>query len=313
AVRPGITPKASSRTPTPAYSSGHRFYPDGETVPTDAEVSKIANSIKGFFPIKDLGEPAVFLGCALSRDYANGTITMSQTAYVHEILKKADIGSDMPGVDTPILPSWKGQDGEEDEMLDDEHLNRFLSVIGSMNWLAVKTRPDIRYTTTRLQHRSAKPTNADYDAMIHLGRYLKKHDNLGIMRRTPTGKTGSPPKEAFASSTIAAEWCALDQPAKDAKWLAKIASQLGLPRYQDPITIFTDNINTQLLLAKKGCKNSTRWLEIRWFFVKIAVARGHIDVKRADTKRNPADGFTKALDPIAFKRFLEMLGMKAIK
>ncbi|EUB55374.1 rRNA promoter binding protein [Echinococcus granulosus] len=30
AVRPGITPKASSRTPTPAYSSGHRFYPDGE-------------------------------------------------------------------------------------------------------------------------------------------------------------------------------------------------------------------------------------------------------------------------------------------
>ncbi|PLB42766.1 hypothetical protein P170DRAFT_165441, partial [Aspergillus steynii IBT 23096] len=28
AVRPGITPKASSRTPTPAYSSGHRFYPD---------------------------------------------------------------------------------------------------------------------------------------------------------------------------------------------------------------------------------------------------------------------------------------------
>ncbi|KAI9923360.1 hypothetical protein MW887_010471 [Aspergillus wentii] len=34
AVRPGITPKASSRTPTPAYSSGHRFYPDGERIPT---------------------------------------------------------------------------------------------------------------------------------------------------------------------------------------------------------------------------------------------------------------------------------------
>jgi hypothetical protein len=34
--------------------------------PTDAEVSTIADGIKGFFPIKDLGEPAVFLGCALS-------------------------------------------------------------------------------------------------------------------------------------------------------------------------------------------------------------------------------------------------------
>ncbi|EMC90811.1 hypothetical protein BAUCODRAFT_80780, partial [Baudoinia panamericana UAMH 10762] len=30
AVRPGVTPKASSRASTPAYSSGHRFYPDGE-------------------------------------------------------------------------------------------------------------------------------------------------------------------------------------------------------------------------------------------------------------------------------------------
>ena len=30
AVLPGITPKASSRTSTPAYSPGHRFYPGGE-------------------------------------------------------------------------------------------------------------------------------------------------------------------------------------------------------------------------------------------------------------------------------------------
>ena len=30
AVRPGLTPEASSRTPTLAYSSGHRVYPDGE-------------------------------------------------------------------------------------------------------------------------------------------------------------------------------------------------------------------------------------------------------------------------------------------
>ena len=32
AVRPGITPKASSRASTPAYSLGHRFYPSGEVL-----------------------------------------------------------------------------------------------------------------------------------------------------------------------------------------------------------------------------------------------------------------------------------------
>lgn len=32
AVLPGVTPKASSRASTPAYSIGHRFYPSGEVL-----------------------------------------------------------------------------------------------------------------------------------------------------------------------------------------------------------------------------------------------------------------------------------------
>jgi hypothetical protein len=50
--------------------------------PSDAEVDTIAKGIQRFFTIKDLGEPSVFLGCALTRNYAAGTITMRQTAYV---------------------------------------------------------------------------------------------------------------------------------------------------------------------------------------------------------------------------------------
>ena len=183
--------------------------------------------------------------------------------------------------------------------------------------------------------------------MIHLCRYIECYDSKGIElgklkvlrfpahadashadwhdRKSPEGSiwwlagapiiAGAPimwntkKQTLVASSTTAAEWCALDQPAKDAMWVSKIATQLCLPGSEEAITIHTNNINTQLLLAKKGCKNSTKWLEIIYFFVKNAVARGMIGVKRVDTKRNPADGFTKALDVLAFKRFIEMLGM----
>ena len=72
--------------------------------PSDTKVADITKGIQQFFPIKDLGEPSVFLGCALSRNYRKGTITMRQTAYVQEILKKAEIG-DMTGVNTPIPTS----------------------------------------------------------------------------------------------------------------------------------------------------------------------------------------------------------------
>jgi hypothetical protein len=248
----------------------------------------------------------------------------------------------MTGVETPILASWKWPEFEDPAaMLDEEYYDRFLSIVGSLNWLAVKTRPDIRYAVTKLQHRSSKPTNDDYEAMIHLCRYIKRYDSIGIElgkvkdlrlmahadashadwhdRKSTEGSiwwlAGAPimwstkKQTLVASSTTAAEWCALDQPAKDAMWLSKIATQLGLPAASEAVTIHTDNINTQLLLAKKGCKNSTRWLEIRYFFVKNAVARGKIDVKRVNTKSNPADGFTKALDVLAFKHFIKMLGM----
>jgi hypothetical protein len=43
-------------------------------------------------------------------------------------------------------------------------------------------------------------------------------------------------------------------------------------------------------------KNSTRWLDMRWFFVKDAIFREKINLLRVDTKHNIADGFTKALE-----------------
>jgi hypothetical protein len=50
--------------------------------------------------------------------------------------------------------------------------------------------------------------------------------------------------------------------------------------------------------VSKGLKY--RWLTLRYFFVKDAVAQGHVDIKRVDTKKNAADGFTKAIDLLTF-------------
>jgi hypothetical protein len=50
--------------------------------PSDAKVEVIVKGIQRFFSLKDLGEPSVFLGCTLDRDYDARTITMKQRAYV---------------------------------------------------------------------------------------------------------------------------------------------------------------------------------------------------------------------------------------
>ncbi|OQD97174.1 hypothetical protein PENSOL_c013G07157 [Penicillium solitum] len=111
-----------------------------------------------------------------------------------------------------------------------------------------------------------------------------------------------------ANSTTVAEWYALDQPSRDTMWLNKIARSFMLPE-QRPTEIYTDNINSQLLLSKKGGKSANRWLNLRYFFVKDAVAQGHVEIHRVNTKRNAADGFTKALVKDQFKIFTELIGM----
>ncbi|KAJ5865903.1 hypothetical protein N7534_000456 [Penicillium rubens] len=76
-----------------------------------------------------------------------------------------------------------------------------------------------------------------------------------LMHHTVTGMTRNPRKAQFGSSG-ALQYA--DRPARDAQWLIKIATALNLLGAGELIVILTDNINTQLLMGKRSCKNSTR-------------------------------------------------------
>ncbi|KAI1833656.1 hypothetical protein DTO006G1_5024 [Penicillium roqueforti] len=307
--------------------------------PTKGEIDQVVKELKKHYDMKDLGEPKQYLNCALSRDREAGSIHMSQEAYVQKVLRVANVEGTK---DTPLPPGWRESNPEDIEidLLDDDSFEHYQTVVGMLNWLAVKTRPDIRFSVTRLQHRLATPTFSDLEAMRHVVKYLRRNPEIGLTfgksdelqfkaytdashADWPDSKstegtvwffagvpiTWTTKKQTItANSTTIAEWCALDQPTRDAMWLSKVADSLSLPRH-DPTIIYTDNINSQLLLTKKGGKSATRWLALRYFFVKDAVAQGHVNILRVDTKQNTADGFTKALSKEQFKNFLGLLGM----
>lgn len=310
--------------------------------PTDEEVEQIFQEVKQQFEIKDMGEPSRFLGSAVSRDYNKKTITMSQKAYSLEALRLAEMQACSP-LPIPLSPGRKWDtDNEDPEILlyDDQH-TQYRSLVGRLNWLAVETRPDLKFTVMKLQHRTASPTTNDMEAVYAVYKYLKGTTELCITLGTVSDTSffayadashgdwhdskstegaiwffgGAPiqwysrKQSIMTPSSTAAEWCALDRPARDAQWFLKISTALNLPGTGEPIVILTDNINTQLLMAKRSCKNSTRWLDMKWFFIKDAIFRDKIDLRRVDTKNNVADGFTKPLDKEAHEKFIQMLGL----
>ncbi|KAG0155971.1 hypothetical protein PDIDSM_3144 [Penicillium digitatum] len=226
---------------------------------------------------------------------------MSQEAYIQKVLRTANAGSGWK--DTPLPAAWRESPANASNVLDDDHL------------ININQLPDIRFAVTRLQHRLANPTFEDLHAMQHVVKYLRHMPDVGItLGRTPELRfyahvdashadwedskstegsiwyfAGSPviwttkKQTITANSTTVAEWCALDQPTRDAMWLGKIARSFMLPEQA--------------------------WLDLRWFFVKDAVAQGHVDIRRVDTKKNAADGFTKALAKEQFETFVGLIGM----
>jgi hypothetical protein len=103
---------------------------------------------------------------------------MSQTAYIQKVLRTANVSR---WKEIPLPAVWRETPANTTNVLDNEAFDQYQSIVGMLNWLAVKTRPDIRFAVTRLQHRLVKPTFSNYKAMLHVMKYLRSHPDLAIV------------------------------------------------------------------------------------------------------------------------------------
>jgi hypothetical protein len=79
----------------------------------------------------------------------------------------------------PMEPSWRVQINlRQDAGLD--RTGNFQGIVGSLNWLAIKTRPDILLATGKLQRQSYAPSETNMKTAKGGLRYLKSHSNFGI-------------------------------------------------------------------------------------------------------------------------------------
>ncbi|KAJ5963983.1 uncharacterized protein N7479_003859 [Penicillium vulpinum] len=149
--------------------------------PTKEEVDQIFKEVQSEFDIKDIGEPSRFLGSAVVRDYKNRTITLSQQVYIEEILRLAEMQNCKEAA-IPLSSSWIWDNENEDPetLLHGKEHTRYRSIVGRLNWLAVETRPDIKFAVMKLQHRAANPTERDLQAARQVYCYLKRTKDFAI-------------------------------------------------------------------------------------------------------------------------------------
>ena len=123
-------------------------------------MKKIKLELESIFEVTDLGEPAKIVGIEIDRDRTKRTITISQKQYIESILQKEGL-TDAHPVAVPMDPNIQLQPSEGEAQ---DKSNNYASLIGSLMYLAVVTRPDIAYAVFRLGSYMSNPAMSHWAA-----------------------------------------------------------------------------------------------------------------------------------------------------
>jgi hypothetical protein len=145
------------------------FYAQTDAGKCDAKL--ITNALMAQFKMKDLGEARQFLSLAISRASEAHNVSLWQEKYVNDIIARFRM-QDAFDVPTPL---------DLDVKLDTQaaigskpaNTSRYQSIVGSLMYAALGTRPEIACAVTALCPHNAAPTAIDMTSAVRLLRYLK--------------------------------------------------------------------------------------------------------------------------------------------
>ena len=209
----------------------------------------------------------------------------------------------------------------------------YREAIGSLNYCAVATRPDISFSVSLLAQFMEDPGRVHWEAVKQVFRYLLGTKNWKLVYgTTETGLEGytdadgssqehrhaisryaflvnggtiswsSRKQELVTLSTAESEYVAATNPAKEALWLRRIINEIFQP-LDKPITLYSDS-QSAIALTKDGSYHArTKHIDIRYHFIRFAVQNGSIKLIYCPTDEMTADILTKALPNIKVKHF----------
>lgn len=207
--------------------------------------------------------------------------------------------------------------------------------VGSILYLASKTRPDLAYAVGYANRHLEKPSKQDVANIKRIFRYINATKNLGIRynvnnnedeeeligysdsnyaedvetRKSTTGfvimYSGGPiswcskKQSIIALSSTEAEYIAATECCKEILYFKFLIEELtGKPI---KATLNIDNQSTIYLIKNSVGNKRSKHIDVRYRFINEKVAEGLIEIKYCSTNAQHADIFIKALGQIKFE------------
>ena len=304
--------------------------------PNTASINVFKEKIMSKFNARDLGEARMFIGIEIARDRSTGSLTLSQSRMVNDLVKKFGFGDAKPK-STPFVTSLKLSKDDDNPL--DTSLYPYAELVGALLYLMVCTRPDIAQAVGVLSRYMSKPAISHWIAAKGVLRYLAGTSTLGITygsgdntligyadadyagdidtRRSTTGYVftlnggvvswSSRLQPTVAVSTTEAEYMAAAFAVKEALWLRKLINDFNYP--VDTITIFADNQSALKILKHPIASLRSKHIDVIYHFARERVNLGDVKFEYVPSEGNISDIMTKPLSENKFSSFKIDMGM----
>jgi hypothetical protein len=299
-------------------------------------------AIETRYKISEFSELHWFLGMNIAVDRQKNEIRINQKKYINNILEKHGM-EDCKPVSTPAIENTKltKQDCPREGSVEQNEMRKmdYRGIVGSLNYLAQSTRPDIAFVAHRLSCFVNNPSKIHYVAAKRVLRYLKgtkdveliyRKDTDGLKmsavsdadwagntdnsrstsgfgvklnKRSATISWNSKLQNTIALSTAEAELAACKLAVQEIIYIKGLLEDVNITT-TEPIEISTDN---QAMIAM--CNNAsqfakTKHVAISINFVKDNIAKKKVKLSYLPTDAMPADLLTKHLGRIKSLRFM---------
>jgi hypothetical protein len=310
---------------------------------TDAstQASMVKNQLKDKFKMKDLGKVRRFLGIEVDEDY-----NICQKDYITQILQRFRLQKARPAL-SPMDPDVR----LDNPHCEDKPANRRLyqSMVGSLMYASLGTRPDLAYCVTTLSRYNAAPLMMHLTAAKRALRYLSATKDLklcfthqaGVADLNDTSLLGftdsdwagnltnrksvggclfsigqaapihwiSKTQTVVALSTLEAEYIACSSATREAIWLRRLASDITT-KDSEPTQIGCDNQGALKVLDSGVIQAKTKHIDVKYHHTKDEIEKGTVAFYYVQSTENPADILTKPLGPAKHKYLTHKLHLE---
>ncbi|CAI7894710.1 unnamed protein product [Closterium sp. NIES-53] len=175
-------------------------------------VKEVMLKLQDKFKCTALGDVSFYLGLHIERDVEKQCMRVHQRKYLEALA--ANFGQNEGHVATPFPSGFKCVKGPEEESVGEEERRRFHSLVGSLMYAAVNTRPGVAFATGQLARVVQCPNEEQVAAGMRVAKYLGQTPTVGLQysaaaQRRQKGADGVEPGRlfltAFSDASFASE------------------------------------------------------------------------------------------------------------